>query len=184
MGMMSVPRGQQHSWSLRSVGDGSGICHPSVTPESLSPECVCVCVCVCVCTCMPSVYLCAHVYAMLCLCVYVCMCMPCVCTCIPCVHMCVMCMHLYATLCVCTCMPRMYLCVCVCPHECHVCARVGCVCVCPCTPSNARSNPIPALTPFQGSLCGGTSLQPCCSVVHAPPRVGAPASRITEGRWG
>ena len=147
-----------------------------------------MCVRVCVCTCMPCVYLCAHMYAMLylCLCVCVCMCMPCVYTCTLCVHIYAMCMHLYATLCVCTCMPCMYLCVsvCVCPHEGHVCARVCCVCVCPCTPSNARSNPIPALTPFQGSLCGGTSLQPCCSIVHAPPRVGAPASRITEGQWG
>ena len=152
---MSAPRGRQHSWSLRSVGDGSGIHHPSVVPESLSPECVCVCVCVCAHVC--------HVMS-----VSVC---KCVCVCAMCVHMCAMCIHLYAMLCVCA-------------HVCHVCVHEYAVCVCPCTPSNARSSPILALTSFQGSICGGKSLQPRSSVAHAPPHVGAPGSRITEGRCG
>ena len=114
-----------------------------------------MCVCVCV-----------HMYAMscLCLCVNVCACVPCVYTCVPCVYTCMpccVCVHMYA-MCVCTSMP----------------------CVCPCTPSNARSSPILALTSFQGSICGGKSLQPRSSVAHAPPHVGAPGSRITEGRCG
>ena len=129
---MSAPRGRQHSWSLRSVGDGSGIRHPSVAPESLNPECVCVCVCVCV-----RVRVHAHVCHVMS--VSVC---KCVCVCAVCVHMYAVCVHEYA------------------------------MCVCPCTPSNARSSPILALTSFQGSICGGKSLQPCSSVAHAPPHVG------------
>lgn len=55
--------------------------------------------------------------------------------------------------------------VCVCTQV-HVCARVCvctrmCVCVraCPSRPSNARSNPIQALTSFQGSLSPETKLR-------------------------
>ena len=199
--MMSAPRGRQHSWSLRSVGDGSGIRRPSVAPESLSPECVCVCarvcahvcrVCICVYTYMPyyvcvCVYMCAHV-CHVCTHVY----HVCAHVCHVCAHVChVVCVHVYAVLytcmpCVCTCMPCVYTCMpcCVCAHVCRVCVHKHAMCVCPRTPSNARSNPIPALTSFQGSLCGGTSLEPRSSVAHAPPCVGAPARGITEGRWG
>ena len=153
MGMMSAPRGWQHSWSLRSVGDGSGIRHPSVAPESLSPECVCVCVCVCVYVCVRvRVRVHAHVCHVMSVSVCKCVCVPCVYTCMSCVY---------------TCMPC-----CVCVHMYAVCVHEYAMCVCPCTPSNARSSPILALTSFQGSICGGKSLQPCSSVAHAPPHVG------------
>ena len=136
---------------------------------------VSVCICVHMCAmCVHMYTMCVHMYAM-CVHMYA---MLCVCTCMPCVYTCMPC--------VCTCMPCVYTCMpcCVCAHVCRVCVHKHAMCVCPRTPSNARSNPIPALTSFQGSLCGGTSLEPRSSVAHAPPCVGAPARGITEGRWG